>query len=109
MGSNRNQSFMNSGGMGSGQPEVYKILFLEKIPRTTKQEQLEDIFGAYNGFVEVRLIAEKGYAFVEYLSDDYASYALQDVKVANMLTFEDTETGLKTDARINFGKRPRDQ
>ena len=95
-------------GASMGQPEVYKILFIEKVPKTVKQEQLEDIFGNYNGFVEVRLIADKGFAFVEYLSDDYASYALQDIKVANLLSFEDPETGLKVDARINFGKRPRD-
>ena len=56
----------------------------------------------------MRLISEKGFAFVEYLSDDYAAYALQDVKVANLLQFEDADTGLKVDARINFGKRPRD-
>ena len=95
-------------GASMGQPEVYKILFIEKVPKTVKQEQLEDIFGNYNGFVEVRLIADKGFAFVEYLSDDYASYALQDIKVANLLSFEDPETGRKVDARINFGKRPRD-
>ena len=95
-------------GGGLGQPEIYKILFIEKIPSSVKQEQLEDIFGNYNGFVEVRLIAEKGFAFVEYLSDDYAGYALQDVKVANLLSFKDAATGLSVDARINFGKRPRD-
>lgn len=69
------------------------------------------MFGAYNGFVEVRLIAEKGFAFVEYLSDEYAAYALQDVKTANSLqnlSHEDPETGIKIEARINFGKRPRD-
>ena len=89
-------------------PEVYKILFIEKIPKSVKQETLEDIFGNYNGFVEVRLISEKGYAFVEYLSDDYSAYALQDVKAAGLLKFEDQETGIKVEARINFGKRPRD-
>ena len=89
-------------------PEVYKILFIEKIPKNVKQEQLEDIFGNYNGFVEVRLISEKGYAFVEYISDEYAAYALSDVKATNLLKFEDSETGIKVEARINFGKRPRD-
>ena len=78
------------------------------MPKNVKQEQLEDIFGEYNGFVEVRLIAEKGYAFVEYISDDYASYALQDVKAANLLQFEDPNTGLKADVRINYSKRARD-
>lgn len=70
-------------------PEVYKILFIEKIPKSVKQEMMEDIFGNYNGFVEVRLISEKGYAFVEYLSDDYSAYALQDVKASGLLKFED--------------------
>lgn len=96
------------GGMSGGMsiPEVYKILFIEKIPKNVKQETLEDIFGNYNGFVEVRLISEKGYAFVEYLSDDYAAYALQDVKSSGLLRFEDAETGIKVEARINFGKKP---
>jgi len=80
-----NSQFQRGVGGGMGMPEVYKILFIEKISKTTKQETLEDMFGAYNGFVEVRLIAEKGFAFVEYLSDDYAAYALQDVKTANSL------------------------
>ena len=72
----RGQNYPGASSGGLGQPEVYKILFIEKIPKNVKQEKLEDIFGAYNGFVEVRLISEKGFAFVEYLSDDYAAYAL---------------------------------
>lgn len=104
----QNSAFERSIAGGMGQPEVYKILFIEKMPKNVKQETLEDIFGDYNGFVEVRLIAEKGYAFVEYISDDYASYALQDVKAAGTLKFEDPDTGLKVDVRINFSKRARD-
>ena len=69
---------------------------------------LEDIFGDYNGFIEVRLIPEKGFAFVEYVSDEYASYALSDIKASNKLQFKDPETDLKVEPRINFGKRPRD-
>ena len=91
-----------------GQPEVYKILFLEKVPKSVKQEKLEEIFSAYVGFIEVRVIQDKGLAFVEYLSDEYAAYALNDVKSANLLQFEDDETGLKVEAKINFGKRPKD-
>lgn len=91
-----------------GQPEVYKILFIEKIPKNVKQEKLEDIFGAYTGLLEVRLIAEKGYAFVEYLYDEHAAYALNDIKSSNLLQFEDPDTGLKVEPRINFSKRARD-
>ena len=107
-GTTRSSNFDNRISGSMGQPEIYKILFIEKMPKNVKQEQLEDIFGEYNGFVEVRLIAEKGYAFVEYISDDYASYALQDVKAANLLQFEDPNTGLKADVRINYSKRARD-
>ena len=61
----------------AGQPEKYKILFIERLPKVgVAVEQLEDIFERYNGFVEVRMIAEKGLAFVEYLNDDYAAFAL---------------------------------
>ena len=36
---------------------------------------MDEIFGAYNGFVEVRLISEKGYAFVEYDNEKDMRYA----------------------------------
>ena len=68
---------------------------------------MDEIFGAYNGFVEVRLISEKGLAFVEYYSDDYAAYALQDVRSGNALMFEDPDTELKVEAHIYFAKRPK--
>ena len=90
----------------AGQPEKYKILFIERLPKNgVAVEQLEDIFEKYNGFVEVRMIAEKGLAFVEYLNDDYAAFALQDVKATSNLVFDDAETATKVEAKINFGKR----
>ena len=89
----------------AGQPEKYKILFIERLPKTITVEKLEDIFAAYNGFVEVRQIVEKGLAFVEYLNDDYAAFALHDVKATNNLVFEDPDSGTKIEAKINFGKR----
>ena len=92
-------------GLFTGQPEKYKILFIEKLPKNVTMEQLEVIFGAYTGLVEVRQIAEKGLAFVEYLSDDCAAFALEDIKAGKHLTFEDPEKGLKVEAKINFGKR----
>ena len=88
-----------------GQPEKYKILFIEKLPSSVTYEHLEQIFGTYTGLVEVRQIVEKGIAFVEYLTDEYAAFALQDIKAGERLVFEDPDTGLKTEAKINFGKR----
>ena len=82
----------------------YKILFCDKIPKHVTAEKLESIFSAYNGFIEVRYIADKNVAFIEYLSEDFASYVLQDVKVNNLVSFEDPETGIKLEARLNFGK-----
>lgn len=91
--------------MYQGQPEKYKILFIEKLPSNVTYEHLESIFAGYTGLVEVRQITERGYAFVEYLTDEYAAFALQDIKAGDRLTFDDPETGLKVEAKINFGKR----
>lgn len=92
-------------GLFTGQPEKYKILFVERLPKNITLEKLEATFGAYTGLVEVRQIAEKGFAFIEYLSDDCAAFALQDVKASNKLSFEDPDRGMKVEAKINFGKR----
>ena len=72
-------SLMSSGGF-LGQPAAFKILFVEQLPKKVKAETLEQIFGSYNGFNEVRVIENKGMAFIEFDSDDYASYALNTLK-----------------------------
>jgi U2 small nuclear ribonucleoprotein B'' len=72
-------SHLSSGGF-LGQPAAFKILFIEQLPKKVKAETLEQIFGNYNGFNEVRVIDNKGMAFVEFDSDDYASYALNTLK-----------------------------
>ena len=55
---------------------MYKILFIERLPKSVKTEVLDDIFKVCHGFVEVRHIPEKEVAFVEFLSDEFASEAL---------------------------------
>ena len=74
------RQMVGGAGLYQGQPEKYKILFIEKLPSNITYENLESIFGTYTGLVEVRQIAERGFAFVEYLNDDYAAFALQDIK-----------------------------
>lgn len=74
---------LTSAYLGHAEPEKYKILFLENVPKNVRGDQLDDIFSRYLGFVEVRLIAERGVAFIEFYSDDYAAFALNDVRGAN--------------------------
>ena len=102
------------GGFGGAEPEKYKILFLENLPKSVRAGQLEEIFSVYTGFAEVRLISERGVAFVEFYSDDYAAVALNDLKGPNspnysLLTFKDESAGIGTgatiQASINFGKK----
>ena len=46
------------------------ILFLQNLPETISQEQSEELFKAYPGFKEVRMIpTKKSIAFVEYETD----------------------------------------
>ncbi|KAI9497867.1 hypothetical protein BDB00DRAFT_755736 [Zychaea mexicana] len=46
------------------------ILFLQNLPETVTQEQIQDLFKAYPGFKEVRMIpTKKSIAFVEYESE----------------------------------------
>ena len=56
--------------------------------------------------MEVRLIGERGVAFVEFYSDDYAAFSLNDLRGPNnsLLSFKD-EAGSSLQASINFGKK----
>lgn len=49
-----------------------KLLLVQGLPKEITQAELEDIFDKYNGFVEVRLVAVRGVAFVEYERDEDA-------------------------------------
>jgi len=69
-----------------------------------KAETLDQLFSNYHGLNEVRLIENKGVAFVEFDSDDYASYALNTIKQQGGLQVVDPDTGAKVQPRISFGK-----
>jgi hypothetical protein len=56
--------------------------------------------------MEVRHIADKGVAFVEFINDDCASQALQSVTEENLLVFPDDEDPREqVVAKISFGKK----
>ena len=85
---------------------IYKILFIEKLPKRLKSESLSEIFGSFHGFIEVRHIADKGYAFIEFVSDDFAAQALQQVEENKMLVFPDDDDPRElVTAKISFGKK----
>lgn len=91
-----------------GRPQqsgVYKILFIERLPKTVRSEALDDIFKNHHGFVEVRHIPEKGVAFVEFVSDEFASQALAAVTETQALVFEAEGGGEMVQARITYGKK----
>lgn len=52
-----------------------KVLFLENLPPGISQEKLTEIFSAYPGFIEVRLVPVRRLGFVEYYSDEEAIVA----------------------------------
>lgn len=49
-----------------------KLLLVQGLPKDITRDELVDIFDKYNGFVEVRLVAVRGVAFVEYERDEDA-------------------------------------
>jgi RNA recognition motif-containing protein len=73
LGQELDQKFGTRNTQGGG---IYKILFIERLPKHLKSEGLTEIFAVFHGFIEVRHIADKGYAFVEFVSDDFAAQAL---------------------------------
>lgn len=52
------------------------ILFLERLEGSVSEAFLGNIFGLYPGFKEVRLVSEKGVAFIEYYDNEEAAKAL---------------------------------
>jgi U2 small nuclear ribonucleoprotein B'' len=73
-----------------------KILLIQNLPGDIQIEDLTEIFGKYKGYVEVRLVAIKKVAFVEFEKDDDAIPAKED----NMdLTIRETK------ATVNYAKK----
>lgn len=90
----------------SYQSSVYKILFVERLPKRLKSEILQSIFEQHHGFVEVRHVPEKGVAFIEFINDDCATNALHYVQETNQLVFSsDDNPDEFLPARINYGKK----
>ena len=87
------------------QSGIYKILFIEKLPKRVKSTQLNEIFAQQHGFLEVRHIPEKGVAFIEFMSDELAAQALHAVNDQNCLVFEADEGNEFIQARITYGKK----
>lgn len=52
-----------------------KVLFLENLPPGVSQDELSQIFSAYPGFIEIRLVPVRRLGFVEYYSDEEAVVA----------------------------------
>ena len=63
-------------GISNGVQGVHNILFLERLENTISEALLIGIFELYDGFKEVRLISEKGVAFIEFNSSEDAAKAL---------------------------------
>ena len=63
-------------GTSNGVHGLHNILFLERLEDSITESLLSGIFGLYNGFKEVRLISEKGVAFIEFSDSEDAAKAL---------------------------------
>jgi U2 small nuclear ribonucleoprotein B'' len=73
-----------------------KILLIQNLPGDIQIEDLTEVFGKYKGYVEVRLVAIKKVAFVEFKKDDDAIPAKEE----NMdLTIRETK------ATVNYAKK----
>jgi len=73
-----------------------KILLIQGLPKEVTQEELVEIFEKFSGFIEVRLVAVRGVAFVEYEKDQDA------IPVKNSLT---DLTIRDTKPIVNFAKK----
>jgi RNA recognition motif-containing protein len=63
-------------GNSNGNHGFNNILFLERLENSVNENFLVSVFGLYHGFKEVRLISEKGVAFIEFNESEDASKAL---------------------------------
>jgi hypothetical protein len=59
-----------SQGLGVLESEANNVLFVEGLSRVTQTNVLNNLFQTYPGFREIRHIAEKNVAFVEFDNED---------------------------------------
>lgn len=52
-----------------------KLMLLQNLPSGIQSQQIEDVYSKFKGFVEVRLVAPRRLAFVEYETDEDAIVA----------------------------------
>ena len=64
----------------NGFHDANNILFADGLDTSLTEHVLSHLFGLYAGFKEVRLIQEKGVAFIEYASPQEAAVALTGLK-----------------------------
>lgn len=76
-------------------------MFVEGLSKVTRQSKLVELFSGFLGFKEVRHIAEKQVAFIEFENDNYAAMSLQEM---NGHSFKEGN-GETTVLRISFAKR----
>ncbi|KAJ4892538.1 U1 small nuclear ribonucleoprotein A [Raphanus sativus] len=73
------------GGVKSNLPEApappNNILFVQHLPHDTTPERLQELFGNYHGFKEVRMVAAKpGIAFVEFADEMQSTAAMHGLE-----------------------------
>lgn len=75
----------------------HRILFAYELPEDCTKEKLEELFSPLTGFKEIRFLANRNVAFVEFLDVPTASYALSMLK-SHRLTPQHA-------LRLNFAKQ----
>lgn len=69
---------MNSYAPIQNNPVIpYKILFVENVDENVNTEAFNDIFKAFSGFVEARIIPQRNVAFVDYTDESSATSAMK--------------------------------
>ena len=76
-----------------------KVLFLQNLPDSATKEQLQQIYGQFDGFREVRMVpGRKGIAFVEYDTEGQAGLARVNTL---KLVMDDRQVSVTFQRKIN--------
>ena len=100
---NRQMSGMAQPGRSGGPPldnDVNYILFVSQLPRSIDSQILQDIFSEFQGFKEIREFKERGVAFVEFDTDEYARHA--KIAISNKGILRDK---IDDQVQINYAKK----